>query len=308
MKLSRAKAVQPVLFERQRRLLALLDALGGRARNLDFQKLLFLYCQESDASGPYEFVPYKYGAFSFTSYADRRKLVERGLLAEDEQHWQLTADGKRALGGTQDMILVAFARRHRNLRGDALVAATYRRFPYYATRSEIAERLLRGDDDALDRIAAARAPSSEAGRLATIGYEGRTLESYLNALLRAGVTLLCDVRRNPISRKYGFAKGTLAKGCEGVGIRYEHLPELGIASEQRRNLETQDDYDALFAEYERDHLPDEREALAKIASWVADGECVALTCYERLPKQCHRHCVSGALEREFGTRLAAQHL
>ena len=32
--------------------------------------------------------------------------------------------------------------------------------------------------------------------LCTIGYEGRTLENYLNRLIRDGVTQLCDVRRN----------------------------------------------------------------------------------------------------------------
>lgn len=310
MSLSHARSSQssaPVLFERQRRLLTLLCALGGRAGNLDFQKLLFLYCQEPDAAGAYEFVPYKFGAFSFTSYADRRKLVERGLLADDEHHWQLTAQGKRIVGGTQDLPLLAFARRHRDLRGETLVAETYRRFPYYATRSEIAERVLRGDDVALQRIEAAR-PAPKTAAVSTIGYEGRTLESYLNELLRAGITLLCDVRRNPISRKFGFSKGTLAKGCEGVGIRYEHLPELGIASEQRRSLETQADCDALFEEYERESLPKQGEALARIRGWIRSGNRVALTCYERLPEQCHRHCVAEVLEREFGNVLAANHL
>lgn len=310
MSLSHARSSRspaPIVFERQRRLLTLLDALGGRAGNLDFQKLLFLYCQEPDAAGVYEFVPYKFGAFSFTSYADRRKLVERGLLVDEEHHWQLTLKGKRVVGGTQDLLLSAFARRHRDLRGETLVAETYRRFPYYATRSEIAERVLRGDDVALQRIEAAR-PAPKTRAVSTIGYEGRTLESYLNELLRAGVTLLCDVRRNPISRKYGFSKGTLAKGCEGVGIRYEHLPELGIASEQRRSLETQADYDALFVEYERESLPKQGAALAKIRGWIQSGNRVALTCYERLPEQCHRHCVAEAMEREFGKGLAAKHL
>lgn len=301
------KKATPLLFERQRQLLTLLDALGGRAGNLDFQKLLFLYCQEPDAAGVYEFVPYKFGAFSFTSYADRRKLVERGLLADEEHHWQLTDEGKKAIGRAQDLHLSAFARRHRDLRGDALVAETYRRFPYYATRSECAERVLRGDDAALQRIKAAR-PPSKAAAVSTIGYEGRTLESYLNELLRSGVTLLCDVRRNPISRKYGFSKSTLAKGCEGVGIRYEHLPELGIASEQRQSLETQADYDALFADYERESLPRQGDALAKIEGWIRAGARAALTCYERLPHQCHRHCVAEALEREFGKGFAANHL
>ena len=252
-------------------------------------------------------MPYRLGALSFTSYADRRKLVERGLLADDEEDWRLTEDGRKAIGRTTDPELSAFARRHRDLRGDALVAETYRRFPYYATRSEISERVLRGDSAALERIEAAR-PVGRLAAVSTLGYEGRTLESYLNELLRPGVTLLCDTRRNAISRKYGFSKSTLSNGCEGVGIRYEHLPELGIASEQRRSLETQADYDALFAEYERTNLPQQTETLAKIAGWVKAGERVTLTCYERLPQHCHRHCVAEALESTFGREFAARHL
>lgn len=291
----------PMLFARQRKLLALLGALGGRAGNVDFQKLLFLYCQEQapDLDAPYEFVPYKFGAFSFTSYADRRKLVERGLLADDEPRWVLTAEGERTVAQRPDATVRAFADRHQRLRGDALVAETYRRFPYYATRSEIAARVLAEEPTALSQVEAARARTTDA-TLSTIGYEGRSLESYLNELLRAGVTLLCDVRRNPISRKYGFSKGALAKGCEGVGIAYQHLPELGIASNQRQSLETQQDYDTLFEDYERVSLPQQGDALAKIMDWIRSGQHVALTCYERSPEQCHRHCVAEAIQGGIG--------
>ena len=297
----------PFLFARQRRLLALLDALGGRVGDLDFQQLLFLYCQEPDAAGAYEFVPCKLGAFSFTAHADRCKLVERGLLADDAQSWQLTDAGRKSAGPTQDLYLLAFARRHDALRGQALVAEAYRRFPYHATRSEIAENVLAGDAAALERIRAAR-PSAKAGAIATIGYEGRSLESYLNELLGSGVTILCDVRRNAISRKFGFSKDTLARGCTEVGIRYEHLPELGIASEQRQGLETQADVDDLFEVYERDCLPRQGPAIAKIRAWFRSGERVALTCYERLPYQCHRHCLAEALERKIGKGFAVNHL
>jgi uncharacterized protein (DUF488 family) len=145
--------------------------------------------------------------------------------------------------------------------------------------------------------------------LLTIGYEGKSLENYLNLLLRASVTVLCDVRRNPLSRKYGFAKSTLRQACDGVGIRYEHLPELGIDSAERRELNTQADYDALFAVYERESLPHQAAALAKIRGWIkADGERVALTCYEAEPCQCHRHCVAEALERLGVGALIPQHL
>lgn len=297
----------PMLFSRQRQLLQLLDALGGTSGMLDFQKLLFLYCQEpATGEAPYDFVPYKFGAFSFTSYADRRKLIERGLL-KDEDGWQITAEGRKVIGHTMDMQFAAFAKRHRGLHGDALVANTYRRFPFFAIRSEIAERVLKNDYAALARIKAVRTKATGPA-LSTIGYEGHTLESCLTILLKSGVTLLCDVRRNPISRKYGFSKNSLARGCEGVGIRYEHLPELGIASDQRQSLDTQADYDALFADYECTWLPKQGAALKKIEGWIHAGERVTLTCYEHQPNQCHRHCVAEALEGKAGKDLTAKHL
>ena len=294
---------------RQRYLVGLLEALGGSVGNLDFQKLLFLQCQEEGASAPYEFVPYMYGAFSFTSYADRRKLVERGLLEDDAQNWALTPKGRGGVARARSVPdqLGTFVREYRDLRGDALVAETYRRFPYYATKSTIAKRVLRGDKVALAKIEATR-PKATAPGVTTIGYEGHTLERYLNLLNEHGVAILSDVRRNAISRKYGFSKGTLAKACEGVGIRYEHLPELGIASAKRRSLDSQADYDALFGEYKRRNLPRQQEALGTIRGWVQGGARVALTCYEHLPEQCHRHCVADALEKTNGSGFKPQHL
>ncbi|MEM9862417.1 MAG: DUF488 domain-containing protein, partial [Myxococcota bacterium] len=267
-------------------------SLGGKAGRLDFQKLLFLYCQQSSQPS-YEFVPYKYGAFSFTSYADCRKLVDRGFLEGPDAHWKLTSAGESVVGANLDMELDAFLRGYR-LRGDALVADTYRRFPYFATRSEIAARVLKGDASALSRIEAV-APSKVRGAVFTIGYEGKTLEGYLNQLLKAGATVLCDVRRNPLSRKYGFSKRALAGACENVGIRYEHLPELGIASAKRKGLQTRADYRQLFAEYERDTLPNQEDALTRIGAWVEADEAVALTCYELDSVDCHRRCVSDAM-------------
>ena len=298
-----------MLFERQKRLLALVDALGGNVGSLDFQKLLFLYCREVEEKPTYEFVPYKFGGFSFTSYDDRRRLVQQGLLAEEERTWKLTPAGKKAasIAPMVRMRMDQFARRHAELSGDALVAEAYRRHPYYAIRSEMAGRVLAGDDATLAAIAESR-PAGHKPGVVTIGYEGRTLEAYLNCLLQAGVTLLCDVRRNAFSHKYGFSKQTLHKGCEGVGIRYEHMPELGIASEDRRTLETQADYNALFTIYERDSLPTQTSALQRIRDWVNAGERVALTCFELLPHQCHRHCVADELERRWGKPLTPLHL
>lgn len=296
-----------MLFERQRVLLTLLDALGGQSAPTDFQKLLFLYTRE-EAEPSYEFVPYRFGCFSFSSYADKRRLIEQGLLVDDAQQWLMTDAGHEAARKRAVMPLLAgrFSREHAGLRGDALVAEVYRRHPYYATRSEIVNQVLTSPADRA-RVEQAK-PQPVAAGLLTIGYEGKCLETYLNQLLKAGVTLLCDVRRNPLSRKYGFSKRTLSHACEGVGIRYEHLPQLGIASEERRELNTQADYDALFADYERKSLPQQTAALAMIQSWIAEGQRVALTCFELHPHQCHRHCVAEAVEHLTSHSLRAEHL
>ncbi len=298
-----------MLFERQRLILTLLKALDGPIGHMDFQKLLFLYTKECEETPSYEFVPYRFGGFSFTSYADKRRLIEAGLLEEDEQHWRMTNAGRKVARQrpVEPASVAQFCRRHTSLRGNALIAEVYRRYPYYATRSEIVEKVLH-DMESRRRIA--DAVVDQAGpALLTIGYEGKCLEHYLNQLLRAGVTLLCDVRRNPLSRKYGFSKATLSNACEGVGIQYEHIPELGIDSNKRRNLETQKDYDALFATYEREHLPRQTASLDRIRRWLVDDKHrVALTCFEELPHQCHRHCVAKVFEKSGGGRLEPVHL
>ncbi len=50
------------------------------------------------------------------------------------------------------------------------------------------------------------------------------------------IKTLCDVRKNLISRKRGFSKRQLEKAVRNIDIEYIHMPELGIASEKRRNL------------------------------------------------------------------------
>lgn len=163
-----------MLFRRQKQLLALLDALGGDAASLDFQKLLFLHCREQDEP-PDEFVPYRFGCFSFTSYADKCKLISGGMIAENPKRWTLTKDGGLAARTDGALSLAAgrTVRKHRGLQGDRLVAETYRLEPYYASRSEMAERLSAADP-AMKAAIRAAAPKPGKPGLCTIEYEGRS--------------------------------------------------------------------------------------------------------------------------------------
>ena len=224
--------------------MGLLMAFNGRLPRLDFQKYLFLYTQEFEKDASFDFVPYKFGCFSFQSYADKRRLVERGALEEGDD-WRVK--NSFSVGCLETKSFARFHSRYSGLKGEQLIRHVYRSYPYYAINSEIAVRLM--TDRELAAIAA-KMPEDTTASLFTIGYEGSSFEGYLNRLIKNNVKVLVDVRRNPLSRKYGFSKKTLAETVKKLGIGYVHIPELGIVSEKRQELNTQDDYDRLFASYE----------------------------------------------------------
>src|SRR3712207_4594344 len=70
-------------------------------------------------------------------------------------------------------------------------------------------------------------------RLFTIGYEGATIDAFLDTLEEAGVKTLVDVRAVPLSRKPGFSKRALAAALAERGIGYRHLQRLGTPAEGR---------------------------------------------------------------------------
>ena len=295
------------LYTRQKLLLGLLEACGGRLGATDFQKLLFLYTRKWEEKPSFKFVPYRFGCFSFQSYADRKTLIDKGMIqACEDGAWRLTSKAKPYLMRDTVKRLLLFVERTVPERGDELVARVYREYPYYASRSEVVSRVI---SDETERKALMRSVPTQRGRaLLTIGYEGDSIDGYLDRLIRHGVRLLCDVRRNPLSRKAGFSKNQLAGYCERVGIVYRHLPELGIPGHRRRELNTQADYDALFVEYEREDLPEAGEAIEELGRLLSKYSRVALTCFEKEPESCHRHCVAEEMERKLESCPAPLHI
>ena len=284
----------PALYARQKILLALLQKFGGELGSINLQKYLFLFTVTCQQDKSYEFVPYRFGCFSFQSYADRRKLIEFGILADSEQ-WNLLpteVDYLSMLSSADQKKMGLFFERFSSLKGDGLIREIYRRFPYFATRSEIAENLM--DADELRAIEEAR-PNQTGSAFFTIGYEGQSFENYLNRLIKNDVRVLCDVRKNPLSRKYGFSKKTLSDTLNKLSIEYVHLPDLGIVSDKRQALNSQSDYDRLFAEYEATTLKQNGAALNELAGIFAQKRRVAITCFEAKHCMCHRGRVANAM-------------
>jgi uncharacterized protein (DUF488 family) len=138
-------------------------------------------------------------------------------------------------------------------------------------------------------------PSASKTILYTIGYEGVSLEQYLNKLIGKDVKVLVDVRKNPMSMKYGFTKRQLLKACEAVSIQYVHFPEVGIVSEERQELSCQADYDCLFDKYRQETLPHTNSTQEKILQLLKDKQRIALTCFEPNICQCHRKHLAEAI-------------
>ncbi len=111
-------------------------------------------------------------------------------------------------------------------------------------------------------------------------------------------------RRNPITRRYGFHRSTLKLLCESLNIQYSHVPELGTESEERQELNSQEDYDALFRDYCDTTLQRETPAVERVTkqqsslhvSWFMEAQ----------PRCCHRSHL--AIEVSKRSKLPVGHL
>lgn len=103
-----------------------------------------------------------------------------------------------------------------NKTSDELIRITYVKYPQLAINSVVAKDKLTTEE--YKKVIEAK-PQSNKTILFTIGYEGVSLEEYINKLIANDVKVLCDVRKNSYSMKFGFSN------------RYSyklHVQELGL--------------------------------------------------------------------------------
>ena len=134
-------------------------------------------------------------------------------------------------------------------------------------------------------------PRKAAGKtlpLFTVGYEQAKPAAVLDELKQAKIDLLVDVRAVAASRRPGFSKRQLAASLDDAGIPYLHLQKLGTPAEGRQAARA-GDRDTLRAIYEK-HIkkPEPQAELGELADLVRSGKRIALLCYCRDPKTCHR--------------------
>jgi len=268
-------------YKRQRFLLSFIRQLFGGVTATDLQKLVFLHMMSENADY-YEFVPYKFGSYSFQLKEDLDILQRDGFVTieyvQDSMRIKAAGDYPK-----ETSFLIAPER------GNALVRRAYREYPYYAINSEITGRLFSGEE--LVRFNNRKQVYAKTEQiLFTIGYEGQSIEAFINVLIQNDVRLLCDIRKNSLSRKFGFSKRKLEHITQTVGIRYVHLPELGIESDKRCSLKTPNDYKCLFEDYKKTLLY-RKAFLEEVYTLLRANTRVALMCFEHEPQMCHRHII-----------------
>lgn len=294
------------MFYRRKIILALLQLFEGELEKIRLQKLLFLFTQSQEASA-FDFVPYKFGCYSYSANADLTAMAGRGIVSETEDHFK--SNEKKgyliSLMESDRKQLLKIKQHYGTMSANALMKHTYVHFPYWATKSIKAQSML--SDQELEHVKASLT-NEDTVTLFTIGYEGISLEEYLNRLIRNNVKVLVDVRNNPLSMKYGFSKSQLKRFCENLGLLYIHLPEVGIQSEQRQQLKDQSDYDKLFEVYRKNNLTKTIPTQTEILLLLETHKRIALTCFEANICQCHRKHLAEAIEKLPGFKYEVKHI
>ena len=124
----------------------------------------------------------------------------------------------------------------------------------------------------------------------TVGYEGTEIEKFASKLTENAIVALIDVRKNAISRKKGFSKTKLSDKMRSIGIEYYHMPELGIPSSLRKQLNASlpESYSRLFDHYEKSILPHASDSITRITDIAKEKGRIAITCFESDHRYCHR--------------------
>ena len=226
----------------------------------------------------YDFVPRESGPQSFTLDHEITLLSEKGYVRREDEGTLIWLQKDTCLelgitGGPADSALDWFADRYADKSQAFLTKAVN------------------------ERVSGSSPSQHRTEAIYTTGYDGRSVDAFLNNLLTHGIAELVDVRANPVSRKYGFYKSRIRQICHQVDIDYTHVPELGISSLDRAQLNGSASRKRLLRDYEITMLPAKTIELDQLALRIRRSPC-ALMCAEAHPENCHR----GKLAQELAAR------
>ena len=284
------------MLNRQKIILALLSQTRKPLNPTVFVKLAFLLRHETElANEPtfYDFVPYRFGPFSFALYRELDNLRRDGYIKPDddnialcENNADIVAEKVKELNTSVLQSIDSVVNRYGKMGRRKLVETLYLKYPWYATKSELTDL----------RPTLSQPVVNAKTAVYTVGYEGLSVDSFFNRLLEQGIELIVDVRAKAISRRYGFSKRQISEIARKLGLDYCHLPNLGIPGKLRVNLNSYDDYQHLLEHYERKMLPNLKNEVKELAKLMQETAAV-LVCVEKDIRCCHRSRLANAVSK-----------
>jgi uncharacterized protein (DUF488 family) len=129
----------------------------------------------------------------------------------------------------------------------------------------------------------------------TAGHSIRPAAELVDMLSAAGVRVLVDIRRYPVSRRHPqFSRDRLAAALEAAGLAYRHEPRLGGHRDAAPGSPNAAWKEALRGY--ADHMAsDEFQRAVDALLTEASSTSVAVMCAEADPKNCHRQLLADAL-------------
>ena len=271
-----------MLTSGEKGILFLLTNNKSKMSKLRLVKLMFLISKRIPL---YYFVPYKYGPFSFQLYHDLSRLEKDGFVSIDDDSVRLVKTDLPSLDHKIKNIVRMNSEKYSTLDDKMLLDHIYEEHPEYTIFSQYMKKM---DYD------------RNSSGIVTIGYEGKTIDKFLYELIKNKIGIVADVRRNAYSMKFGFQRNKLESYLEKIGIDYIHMPELGIPSDSRKNLNSYEDYQALFVSYRQD-IETKLDSLERI-KLIGQNKKISLMCFEKGVKYCHRGVIAERL-RESGVEV-----
>ena len=156
--------------------------------------------------------------------------------------------------------------------------------------------------------------------IVTIGVYGFDEQNFFQALQRARIDTLCDIRarRGVRGSEYTFANSErLQQKLAGLNIRYIHLKQLA-PSDEIRQRQAEEDRRAKISKRQRTRLGEAFQEAYKqsilgnldaedVLRQMGEGaERIALLCVEREPVACHRSLLAAWLRERVG--VAVEHI
>jgi uncharacterized protein (DUF488 family) len=276
-----------VLNSKQLKLLEiLLFFRNSLISRLKLFKISFLLDQAKIYEKFYDFVPYKFGPYSFEMEKDINFLYKLGLINILENKISINKESLSFLKKMSDENYLNFRKYNfLNWQEGKLLDYIYNKYPYYTQNSLIKKNNFKPLE------------KKQTIKIYTIGYEGRTIDNFINTLIKNDIKAIIDVRSLPFSNKYGFNKYWFLKYLKEFKIDYYNMPDLGIPKIIRMNGSKEE-----YFNWYKNYLINKTYDLKKVI-FLIKLKPSCLMCFEKDFNDCHRGILAKKLKEITGLEI-----